>query len=60
MAIHFHSNIWDVHVLYCVVAERISVRQLLRVVPSRYAYVRVGHAEECQLVTLRNVNFRHS
>ena len=32
-----------------VIAERVSVRQLLRVVFSRYAYVRR------QLVTLRNV-----
>ena len=33
-----------------IIAERVSVRQLLRVVFSRYAYVRTC----CQLVTLRN------
>ena len=37
-------------VVNLIIAERISVRQLLRVVFSRYAYV------HRQLVTLRNVN----
>ena len=50
-----------------LIAERVSVRQLLWVVFSRYAYVRTYLSVtlknvnwECQLVTLRNVNFRHS
>ena len=55
-----HVYVWCYRVWCVIIAERISARQLLRVVFSRYAYVRR------QFVTLRNVtyspecNFHHS